>query len=91
MLCSWEFALSNSVVVLFVSIVVSMEINRRHHFLSHIDITLVQNLQFLSPLLFPTLHVSYCINAMVMFAMRLYLVENYPYHGKLEFSKVSHA
>ena len=30
--CTWEFALSNSVIVLFVSIVVSMEINRRHHF-----------------------------------------------------------
>ena len=32
--CSWEFALSNSVIVLFVSIVVSMEINRRHYFRS---------------------------------------------------------
>ena len=30
-LCSWEFSLSNSVLVLFVSIVVSMEINRRHY------------------------------------------------------------
>jgi len=32
--CSQEFALSNSVIVLFVSIVVSMEINRRHYFRS---------------------------------------------------------
>ena len=30
--CSWEFPLSNSVTVLFVSVVVSMEINRRHYF-----------------------------------------------------------
>jgi len=30
--CSWEFALSNSVIVLFVSVEVSMEINRRHYF-----------------------------------------------------------
>ena len=32
--CSWEFALSNSVVVLFVSVVFSMEINKRHYFWS---------------------------------------------------------
>ena len=31
--CSWEFALSNSVTVLFVSVAVSMEIHRRHYFL----------------------------------------------------------
>ena len=30
--CTWEFALSNSVIVLFVDVVVSMEINRRHFF-----------------------------------------------------------
>jgi len=30
----WEFALSNSVIVLFVSVVVSMEINGRHYFQS---------------------------------------------------------
>ena len=30
--CSWEFALSNSVIVLFVPVVVSMEISRRHYF-----------------------------------------------------------
>ena len=30
--CSWEIDLSNSVIVLFVSVVVSMEINRRHNF-----------------------------------------------------------
>jgi len=29
--CSLEFALSNSVTVLFISVVVSMEINRRHY------------------------------------------------------------
>ena len=29
---SWEFALSNTIIVLFVSIVVSMEIKRRHYF-----------------------------------------------------------
>ena len=33
-LCSREFALSNSVMVLFVSVVVSTEINRRHYFQS---------------------------------------------------------
>ena len=32
--CSWEFALSNSVITLFVFVVVSMEINRRHYFWS---------------------------------------------------------
>ena len=31
---SWEFALSNSVIGLFVSVVISMEINRRHYFRS---------------------------------------------------------
>ena len=30
--CRWEFALSNTVIVLSVSVVVSMEINRRHYF-----------------------------------------------------------
>ena len=34
--CSWEFALSRSVIVLFV--VVSMEINRRHYFWSNLCI-----------------------------------------------------
>jgi len=34
-LCSWEYALSNSVMVLFVSIVVSMEINTWHYFWSN--------------------------------------------------------
>ena len=34
MFCSYEFALSNSVIVLFVSIVFSMEINRRRYFRS---------------------------------------------------------
>jgi len=33
--CSWESALSNNVIVLFVSVVVSMEINRRRYFWSH--------------------------------------------------------
>ena len=32
--CSWEFALSNNVIVLFVSVVVSMETSRRHYFQS---------------------------------------------------------
>ena len=32
--CTWEFALSNSITVLFVSVVGSMEINRRHYFQS---------------------------------------------------------
>lgn len=36
--CSWEFALSSSVVVHVVSAVVSMEINRRHYFQSNIHI-----------------------------------------------------
>jgi len=30
--CRWEFALSNSVIALFVYVVVSVEINRRHYF-----------------------------------------------------------
>lgn len=34
MLCSWEFALSHSVIVLFIVVAVSMEINRRNHFQS---------------------------------------------------------
>jgi len=32
--CSREFALSNSVIVLLISVVVSMEINSRHYFQS---------------------------------------------------------
>jgi len=32
--CSWNFVLSNSAIVLFVSVAVSMEINRRHYFWS---------------------------------------------------------
>mgnify|MGYP001852807529 CR=1 FL=1 len=42
-LCSWDFSLSNSVVVLFVSDVVSMEINRKHCFWSDIR-TLIQEI-----------------------------------------------
>jgi len=34
--CSWEFALSNSVTVVFVATVVSKEINRRHYFQSNL-------------------------------------------------------
>ena len=35
--CSWEFALSNiGVIVLFASVVVSMEINSRHYFQSNV-------------------------------------------------------
>jgi len=33
--CSWEFALSNSIIVLFVSFVTAMEINKRHYFWSN--------------------------------------------------------
>ena len=36
--CSWESALSNSVIVLFVSVVVSVEICRRHYFWSNLCI-----------------------------------------------------
>ena len=32
--CSWEFVLSNSVIVLFVSVIVSKEISKRHYFQS---------------------------------------------------------
>ena len=32
--CSWEFALSDSVIVLFVPVVISMGINRRYYFQS---------------------------------------------------------
>ena len=34
LLCSWEFTLSNSVIVLFVSVVVSMEMKRSRYFWS---------------------------------------------------------
>jgi len=37
--CSWEFAQSNSVIVFFVSFVVSIEINRRHYCQSNLCIT----------------------------------------------------
>ena len=37
-LCSWEFALSNGVIALFISVVVSMEINRRHYFWSDLHV-----------------------------------------------------
>jgi len=37
--CSCELALSNSVIVLFVSVVVSKEINRRHYFWGNLDTT----------------------------------------------------
>ena len=33
--CSWEFALSHSVIVLFVAAIISMEIIRRHYFRSN--------------------------------------------------------
>ena len=39
--CSQEFALPNSIAVLFVSVVVSMEINRRHSFWSKLRICTV--------------------------------------------------
>ena len=34
---SWEFTLSNSIMVLLVSVVVSMEINKKHYFQSDLD------------------------------------------------------
>ena len=34
MFCSWEIALSNSVTVLFLSVVASMEIKNQHYFQS---------------------------------------------------------
>ena len=34
--CSWEFALSDCVIVLFVSVVVFMETNRKHYFQSNL-------------------------------------------------------
>ena len=34
MFCSFKFALSNGVIVFFISVVVSMEINSRHYFQS---------------------------------------------------------
>ena len=36
MFYSWEFALSSNVIVLFVSVVVSVEINRKHYFWSNL-------------------------------------------------------
>jgi len=37
----WEFALSNSVIVLFASVVVSTVINRRHYFQSDLCLWLL--------------------------------------------------
>ena len=39
MFYSWEFALSNSVTMLFVPVVVSIEINREHYFQSNLCIS----------------------------------------------------
>jgi len=39
MFCSWEFALSSSILVLFVSVVASTGINRRHYFQSDLHIS----------------------------------------------------
>ena len=53
--CSREFALSNCVIVLFVSVVVSMEINRGHYFQSDLCIFTVrkkQNILFVLKYLF---------------------------------------
>jgi len=36
--CRWEFALSNSVIVLFVAVVVSMEVNERHYIWSELHV-----------------------------------------------------
>ena len=35
--CIWEFALSNNVIAHFVSVVISMEVNRRNYFWSSLD------------------------------------------------------
>ena len=35
---SCDFALSNCIIMLFASVVVSMEINRRHHFQSNLSV-----------------------------------------------------
>ena len=45
--CSWEFDLSNSVIVLFGSVIVSMEINRRHYFQSDLCVCLASWTYFL--------------------------------------------
>lgn len=41
MFCSWEFTLSNSVNGLFVSILVSVELNRMHYFQSNLRIEII--------------------------------------------------
>jgi len=48
MLCRREFAVSNSVVTLFGSVVVSMEINRRYYFQSSLLIVQQNPVKFLS-------------------------------------------
>ena len=40
--CSWEFSLSNSIIVIFISVVVSMEINRRQYFQSNLSISFIK-------------------------------------------------
>ena len=39
--CSWECTVSNDVNVFFVSVVVNIELNRRHYFWRHLHIVLV--------------------------------------------------
>jgi len=45
--CSWEFTLWSNVIILFVSVVVCMEINRKHYFWSNLHIR--SSRQFLFP------------------------------------------
>jgi len=40
--CSWEFAVSNTITVLFVSAVVSMKVNKKHYSWSNLPIILHQ-------------------------------------------------
>ena len=47
--CSWEFALWNGVTVLFVLVVVSMEINRRHYFWCNLSVCGLRQFLFIQP------------------------------------------
>ena len=46
MFCSCEFTLSNGAIALFTGFVVSMEINRKHYFLSDLDNNVEKMLTF---------------------------------------------
>jgi len=53
MIRSYEFPLTNGVIALFTSVVVSMEINRRHYFWSNLYMWLES--QWLNPYTPPTI------------------------------------